>query len=314
MYRIEGDMSVFGGAILVQIEWLHTFLIAAEEQNFRRAADRLHLAQPTVTQHIHKLEELWGVELFARVGQHVELSPAGRRFLQHARKLADNYLESLEDMARWRQGYDTRVTIAVSPLIATSYLPRWLRAFRKSHSNIEFVVRVLESEFVLEQLSRQEADIGFSRRAPRDERLDSRILYDDPVVFVAPSGEQDIDGPPEDPVELISRYTVFTGCHPEYWPGLNDNLRQTFPDMQTMIVSLVHVVVQWIGEGLGVSFLPQSTVRREILRGTIEEVHFPLFPLPTAQTHMVVARHASQAAREFADFITTYMQERVSYH
>ncbi|QSO52188.1 LysR family transcriptional regulator [Alicyclobacillus curvatus] len=297
----------------MQIEWLQTFLAAAEEENFRRAADKLHLAQPTVTQHIRKLEELWGVQLFARVGQHVELSPGGRRFLGHAKRLSDTYLDSLEDMARWHQGYDTRVTIAVSPLVATSYLPRWMRAYTKTHRQIEFVVKVLESESVLEQISRQEADIGFSRLRPDDGRFDAQVLYADPVVFVAPAEEHDIDGPPQDSFDLLARHTVFTHCHPEYWPELTTNLRKQFPDLQTMVVSLVHVVVQWVGEGLGVSFLPQSTVQRELLRGNIEEVHFPL-PLPTAQTHLVVARHASTAARDFADFITQYMRERVSYH
>ena len=311
-YELESRSDT--GGVEMQIEWLQTFLVAAEEQNFRRTADRLHLAQPTVTQHIRKLEELWGVALFARVGQHVELSPAGRRFLVHAKSLTDDYLESLEDMARWRQGYDTRVTVAVSPLIATTYLPRWMRAFTRNRGNVEFVVKVLESEYVLEQVAGLEADIGFSRLTPSTDGLDSRVLYDDPVVFVAPTTETDIDGVPLDASSLLSQHTVFTHCHPEYWPALTEDLRKTHPDTRTMIVSLVHVVVQWISEGLGVSFLPQSTVTREILRGTIEEVHFPLFRLPTARTHMVVARHAPAAARDFAEFITEYMRERVSYH
>lgn len=294
----------------MDIEWLRTFLVAAEEQNFRRTAERLHLAQPTVTQQIAKLEREWGVYLFERTGHHVVLSRAGRRFRDHAHTLLTTYHHSLEDMVRWREGREETLRIAVSPLIATTFLPRWIGDFERLHPNIEFSILVQESDDMLHALLERSADIGFSRRAVTHPDVRCEVLYDDPIVLVAPRDEHDFEGPPRGATDILAGATVFTHCHPEYWEGLLMQLQPHFGRLRTMRVTQVHVALQWITEQMGVSFLPYSTVQREILRGRIEEVPFLTFDLPTAHTYLLQPRQLPGIAHHFAAFVTEYMEMR----
>lgn len=294
----------------MQIEWIETFLTAAREENFRRTAECLHLAQPTVTQHIRKLEEHVGVPLFHRIGQHVELSSSGQRFLADAEKLRQVYTDGLENLARWRQGYTSRVTVAVSPLIATSYLPKWIQGFNKIQPDVEFVIKVMESGDVVDCLRDHQADVGFTRSHSGDSPLDALLLYEDDVVMVAPATVQNIDGPPLDASVLLAEHVLFTHCHPDYWPLLLRDLRQVQSPLRTMVVSQVHVAVQWISDGLGVSFLPRSAVHKEILRGNLEEVQFRHFALPRTRSFLVVGKRIEETAQAFARYVEAYSAQR----
>jgi LysR family transcriptional regulator, repressor for citA len=295
----------------VELEWLQTFVIAAEEENFRKAADRLHLAQPTITLHIQKLEQAWGVSLFERTGRHVKLSAGGQHLLAIARRLLETYQASREEMARWQQGYEDTVTIAVSPLVASTILPTWIRRFTTTHPSIEFSIQVKESQTILEYLLQHECDLGLSRLAVHHPDVTSTQLYSDPIVMVAPSDVQDLEGPPPDPAELLSTYPVLTHNHPDYWDSLVVTLRKRYPQIRTMQVSQVHVALHWIMEKAGVSFLPASTVRRELMRGTISEIQVPDLMLPVAHTYLLTNRGGTtQSADLFSDFVQGYMKER----
>ncbi|HET7616359.1 MAG TPA: LysR family transcriptional regulator, partial [Bacillales bacterium] len=70
----------------MDIRWLRTFVTAAELENFRHTSEKLYMAQPTVTVHIHHLEERLGAQLFERSGRNIILSEAGKQFLPYARR------------------------------------------------------------------------------------------------------------------------------------------------------------------------------------------------------------------------------------
>ncbi|MCL6452336.1 MAG: LysR family transcriptional regulator [Alicyclobacillus sp.] len=294
----------------MDLNWLETFLVAAEEGNLRRAAERLHLAQPTVTQQIQKLEAACGCPLFDRVGRQLVLNAAGRRFQAHASDVWARYHEGLADLARLQQGYDVTLRLVCSPLIATTYLPRWVQAYQRERRNVEFAVEICESQQILERLLQGGADLAFSRLAATHPRLTRTPLYADPVVMVAPHARTDMDEPPRTAEEWLADEVVFTHCHPEYWDALVPALRRVNPALRTMKVSQVHVALHWIAEGMGVSFLPKSTIRRDVLRGTVEEVPLPAVPLPTAYTYLLLPIAASAAARSFAEHVLAYMKER----
>ncbi|WP_263492072.1 LysR family transcriptional regulator [Bacillus sp. RAR_GA_16] len=147
----------------MNINWLKTFVAAATYENFRETAEKLYLAQPTVTVHIQQLEKQIGSKLFMKSGRRVVLSEAGRQFLPHARDMMEQYEQSLRHMNGWRQGYHRKLTLAVSPLIAANVLPSVLQQFMKAYPSIEVVVKVSESNEIGGMIARNAADFGLSR-------------------------------------------------------------------------------------------------------------------------------------------------------
>ncbi|MBO8141503.1 MAG: LysR family transcriptional regulator [Firmicutes bacterium] len=287
----------------MDLRLVRTFVAAAERLNFRRAAEQLFLSQPTVTKHIRQLEGELGFELFHRRGRRISLTPAGERFVAHARRVLAAHDAAMEDMAGWARGYTTRLTVAVSPLVGSSTLPWLLRRFTGQHPGVEVVVRVVLSPEVAPAVIRGDAQLGLSRLPPSDSRLAGRVLYTDPVLLVAAQDNADPDGPVPDWEQLLAENRLFAYNHPGYWPPLLHALRRRGLRPRTMSVTQVDVTKRLIEEGLGVSFLPQSAVRRELVEGRLLEVPTPGFPLPEAATYLILPQRLPPPARAFVDVI-----------
>ena len=111
----------------MEYQWLKTFCTAAETLNFRKASEKLLMSQPSVTVHIKLLEEHLGSALFDRQNNRVTLSAAGKYFLPEAQKLVNSTENTIHKMHAFKQGYRQNWTIAISPLMAETILPYFLR-------------------------------------------------------------------------------------------------------------------------------------------------------------------------------------------
>lgn len=278
------------GELGVDIRLLRTFVTAARAGNLTLAAERLFLAQPTVTVHISRLEELLGYPLFRRSHSGVTLTPAGRRFLPHAQRILEAFESGLGDLASWSQGYSRRLTVMTSPLIAATALPPLLRQFTGEHRDIELAIDVRQSVEIGPALAAGQGDIGLSLMVPVERSLVAEVLYDDPVILVAPHDGGDWDREPADYREVLERYLLFTHSHPVYWDDLLLSLRQAGLALRTVRVSEMHVTKRLIEEGLGASFLPESVVWRELTEGRVMEVPVPGLALPRSNTYLVRSR------------------------
>jgi len=124
----------------------------ASERNFSRAAEKLHIAQPSLSQQLSKLEKELGVLLFKRSTNSVELTHAGSVFVEKAQQIvdmADQLRREMEDIADMRKG---RLVVGSLPMTGSHVLPYVLPVFREAYPNIEIVL-IEESTKVLEQLT-----------------------------------------------------------------------------------------------------------------------------------------------------------------
>lgn len=287
----------------MDLKWLHTFVTAAKYENFRKAAEDLFISQPSVTIHIQMLEQEIGSKLFVRSGRRVELTLEGRKFARHAEKLLADYAESMADIQRIRQGFDQKLTLAISPVIGESIMPFILKRYMNLHPNIEIEVLVLESKDIAEKVLNGAVDLGISRAETRDGRLLCRLLYEDKVILVAPHDGQDSESaPPLDAEELLSSHYLITHNHPGYWDGLLRGIRAKVPSVRTMAVSQVSVTKRFVVEGLGISFLPQSLVRREMMEGRLLETPCPFLKMPVARTYAIM-KYEHPLEKHFLEFL-----------
>jgi LysR family transcriptional repressor of citA len=286
----------------MDMKHLQTFVVTARTLNFRKAAEQLFLAQPTVTQHIRLLETELRIQLFDRGGKRVRLTPAGERFLTYAERLLNVYEEGVQELTGWQQGYRDRLVLAVSPLVARSTLPRVMKRFMATHPDVEMVVHIAMSPEIPALVTEGRAHLALSRMPAVSRDLVSYMWYKDPVMLVVSSDGHDLDSAPPDWREVLQSNRLLTHNHPIYWDDLLVQIHRQGVRVRTMEVSLVDITKRFIEEGLGISFLPESTVRRELMEGRLMEVPTPGLPLPVAATYVVhPSSGPSPSARAFMD-------------
>ena len=287
-------------------QWLKTFIVAAETLNFRKASEKLMLSQPSVTVHIRLLEERLGTTLFDRLNNRVTLSDAGKIFYPEAVRLTEDADASVNRMHAFSQGYRRNWTIAISPLMAETILPYLLRSFMKRHPDVELSIRIEESEMIEQLVDNGAAHLGISALDATFKNIESILIYEDPILFIMPTDPYDEEsGPPIDVSHALRENHLFTHHHPVYWDDLLFILNKNIPGIRTMKVTQAHIAKRFIQEGLGVSFLPHSIVRRELIEGRLMQPHFDLFELPTVSTYILVKKKG-KLEEEFIDQVSNY--------
>ncbi len=145
----------------MELRHLRYFVGVAEELHFGRAANRLHTSQSSLSQQIRNLEKELKVDLLRRVKRHVELTPAGKRFLQESREILAA-AERAAGLAREAAREEFRkIVIGISPETDWAFLGSALRLFREHASSVEVLFQNLTPEAQIAALREGLIDIGF---------------------------------------------------------------------------------------------------------------------------------------------------------
>src|SRR5215211_4602149 len=144
----------------ISLRQLRCFVILAEELHFRRAAERLHITQPPLTQRIQDMERELGVELFRRLGHRVELTDAGRAVLKSARETlaqAEGLYEVAQRAACGEYG-QIRVGLTITALFFDS-IHQALRTFQREHPDLSLDLIYVSSGRALDTLRQRKRDV-----------------------------------------------------------------------------------------------------------------------------------------------------------
>lgn len=148
----------------MELRHLRYFLFVEEERHFGRAASRLGISQPPLSQQIRSLEQELGVRLFDRTSRRVQLTEAGRLFLPEARATLEQSERAAEIARRAHRGEVGRLGLAFT--VSGPFVPQVARAlfrFRQSHPDVELALRELSRDEQIEAVHAQEVDIGIIR-------------------------------------------------------------------------------------------------------------------------------------------------------
>jgi DNA-binding transcriptional LysR family regulator len=254
----------------LDLRQLRYFVTVAEELHFGRAAKRLHMTQPPLSQTILALEELLGAPLFLRDRRGVELTPAGQALLPEARRMLLHAAEMPALVRAAAAGETGRLSLAFVSSADYSVLPPFLRNYRAHFPQVQIVLQEATSDLQLDDLLHSRIDAGLlipplSDKARAD--LDYLKVLDEPLILAAPAGViKPTDGGPADggpvwlkdlpPLPLIifprpiapSLHDAILGCFRA--AGITPEIGQQAIQMQT-IVSLVSA-------GMGLALVPQS--------------------------------------------------------
>src|SRR5438270_3418464 len=152
----------------MELRHLRYFMAVAEELHFSRAAERLHISPPSLTQQIQSLEQELGARLFLRTKREVKLTDAGARFLEEARTTLRHAQRAQVVARRAARGEMGRVEIGfVSSAACAGLLTASVPAYRDAYPLVELSMRKMETAKQIEQLTGSRLDIGFLRPPTR---------------------------------------------------------------------------------------------------------------------------------------------------
>ena len=168
------------------IDLVHSFLVVADELNFRRSAERLHLDQSALTRRIQKLEQTVGFRLLERTTRDVMLTAAGRRFYEDNVPLLMSYAESIATARAISEGRTGTVRVAYMAFAATELMPRAVARFGQLHPQIEVKLRYIRTQGQKLALANNEVDIGYMIGPFVHTEYHAVLLASDPLYLVGP--------------------------------------------------------------------------------------------------------------------------------
>jgi len=249
----------------LELRQLRYFVTVAEELHFGRAAARLHMTQPPLSQAIAALEELLGAPLFLRNRRTVELTPAGSALLPEAKRMLQEAELLPALVRRAAAGEVGRLSLAFITSADYSVLPPFLRRYSERYPDVHLSLREATSDLQVEELLRGRIDAGLLIPPLPDKalgELDYMKVLDEPLILCAPAG---INLPPGDAqVRLQDLPHLPLIIFPrEVSPALHDAILSCFraagitPAIGQQAIQM-QTIVSLVSAGMGLALVPQS--------------------------------------------------------
>lgn len=241
---------------------LRTFLVVAEERHFGRAAERLNLAQPAVSQQIKRLEKDLRTPVFRRTTRAVELTDAGRHLQSRARTILMAVERAEAEVAQIRCGRAGRIAIGFVGTATYDVLPRVSRRLRAELPDIDLELHGEQlSPTLLEMLAERRIDLAVVRNPQPGVDFDAVHLRTEPLIAALPVDYARKD---QDAVALkdLAGQTFVThpsGYRSAMFHAVMEACRQAgYTPREVIEVRETSTLVTFVAAGLGVALIPAS--------------------------------------------------------
>lgn len=240
---------------------LRYFVEVAQQLHFGRAAARLGIAQPPLSQQIRQLEESLGVRLFERTSRHVALTPAGEALLTDARRILHQVREAEDAVQRIARGVAGTLRLGFVGSAIDSILPGIVRRFREDVQGSRLALQELTTAQQAAGLRDHTLDVGFIRPPVFSDGLTVSEVYREPLIVALPAGHRLAE---RDMLELstLSR-EPFVIFRRDLGEGLHDLMVNAcrhagFEPVVGQEANQMHTIVGLVSAGLGIALVPQS--------------------------------------------------------
>lgn len=251
----------------LDLRQLRYLVAVAEERHVTRAAERLGMAQPPLSQQIRDMERKLGFLLFRRRPRGVEPTEAGEVLVREAQAILARLDAAERAAARTARGEQGRLVIGLAPTAPFHpFVPRTIRTFREAFPQVEVTLEECLSREALDGLRAARLDAAFLRAAvPRDAGFEAHTLFQEPMIAALPAGHPLAAG--EAPLPLASlagetfiAFARITG------PGIHDAAteacrRAGFMPRLGQEAPRITSALGLVAAGLGVSLVPDSLRR-----------------------------------------------------
>ena len=171
----------------MELRHLRYFMAVGEELSFTRAAERLHIAQPPLSQQIKQLEEELGVTLLQRGARPLRLTGAGEVLLQRSRALLADLDAAIAETRRTGRGQTGKLSVGFAGSAMYVFLPDVINTFREACPNVELNLHEMLASEVAQALQERKIDVGFARpQLPPLDHIAQRLILEEPYLAALP--------------------------------------------------------------------------------------------------------------------------------
>ncbi|HEX7983602.1 MAG TPA: LysR family transcriptional regulator [Duganella sp.] len=253
----------------IDLKQLRYFLAVAEEKSFSRAAERLHISQPPLSQQIMKLESELGVKLFARTTRTFELTVAGKALMSEASDLLGKMRMTIDTIRQIDRGEVGRLRVGIVGSAMWGPIPSLLEEFQTKYPRVTWTLHELGPTLQYEALRAKQVDVGFWREPKLDEddlrqdNLRQELCFREDVCVAInehhPLAKQEAIELMDIADEPMLTLALDKSSFPRYLiqccvkAGFQPTIFQEASEPQTLLAM--------VGAGLGVALLPETTSR-----------------------------------------------------
>ncbi|WP_076408864.1 LysR family transcriptional regulator [Shewanella sp. UCD-KL12] len=169
--------------------WLHTFKSLIDIGHFTHTAEKLHMTQPGVSQHIKKLEQACGHSLIKRENKSFEITEQGRQVYDFAIQMANNHVELLEKL-NFDNPYSGLCKLASSGALALRLYPELLK-LQAEHQAITFHLEAAPNYKILDDIQAGNIDLGLVTHLPAASQFSSEVIGYEPLCLILPNQYKD---------------------------------------------------------------------------------------------------------------------------
>lgn len=282
----------------MEFRQLQYFLAVAEEGQITKAAKRLHLTQPPLSQQLILLEKELGVQLLERSKKQIRLTEAGRILQKRALQMFDLRRSLENELQEAIHGLNGRLTIGTVTSTGTTLLPERIQQFHQQYPKVTFHLRQEETHTILDLLGAGLIDLGIVRLPFNTEGLEWIQLPDESMV-AASLCRDDVMPPAPMPLAALQEQPLL--IHQRHLDMLRDAcLTQGFEPNVLCSSNDIAPLLVWAGRGLGIAVLPDSArnlfpaaplqfqpIVQPVIRTTSAVVWSKKRPLSLAAAHFI---------------------------
>ena len=242
---------------------LRYFLVLAEELHFTRAAQRLHMAQPALTNQIKRMEEELGVALFERIGRRVELTVTGELLVGEAQRILGQLERTQSLIQQAGRGEIGQLRLGFTPSAATGVLSPILTRFREDYPGVEIFLHEMKADELVDRLENNWLDVSFLYLPFDDERFQCMSVGREPLVIALPHTHS-LAAATRIEIRDLAREPFILPARHRRMPGLYGRVMELcrqagfVPDAIQKDVWLMQTIVSLVGSGLGIALVPES--------------------------------------------------------
>jgi DNA-binding transcriptional LysR family regulator len=276
----------------MELRHLRYFLAVADELHFGRAAARLHIAQPPLSQQIRQLEAELGFPLFLRTQRRVRLTEAGAAFRDEARTLLERLEQAKAAAGRVARGEAGALAVGFVASATYGLLPRLYRRFRERHPGVALTLDEMSTAEQVEALRAGRIQLGLARPPVGDDALQAELLADEALVAALPA-RHPLAARATLPLRALA-HEPFVLFPRQPRPGWIDVVQEAcrtagFRPAVAQEVLDLSTAVTLVAAGIGVSLVPASA---QALR--LDGVTYRALAAPTPRSPLVAVQRPDE--------------------